>query len=212
MPALEGLTYMRRPVTKIKAFTLIELMVVVALVAGMMSVSIIGLRSIMGVDIKHEISRIAGLISETYSLAIISGKTHRIVFNLDTNSFFVEEKTGDSENIMPELGYEEESKLDEKLKKFRPAFTKVSGLLGETNKLKSGAKFAGLWVEKMPEIVRANQAYIYFFSDGYSQLALVSISEENNESNSISLILQPLTGTVSIQMGEPQTSELSNEP
>ena len=195
--------------TKIKAFTLIELMVVIALISGMMAISIIGLKSLIKVDIKEDVSKISGFLQETYSVTVIAGKTHRVVIDFLDNSFFVEEKLGDLENILPEIGYEEE--IDIKEKNILPSFSKLEGKLGEKTFLKKNIKFLGLWVEGMKQVKREQKGYIYFFPDGYTQLSFISIALENNDEDSMSVILHPLTGMVSTQVGEPLIDELVNK-
>ena len=196
----------------IKAFTLIELMVVMALISGMMAISIIGLSSLVKVDMKYDISKITGLLNETYSVSVIAGKTHRVVIDFVDNSFFVEEKSGDLENIVPDLGYEEEEEkkfLEEK--NMLSSFVKLEGKLGEKTYLKKDLKFLGIWVEGMTQVKREQKGYIYFFPDGYTQLSFISISQKNDDEDSMSIILQPLTGMVSTQVAEPLIDELVNK-
>lgn len=200
-------------------FSLLELMVVVVLLGGLIAIVIPSIRSLSSLDLKNEITRIAGLSSEVYALSAISGKTHRIVFDLDTQKYWVEEKVGDAGEIRPELGYEELMKVQieknasaketEAANRFLPSFKEVEGRLGEKYTLSGDMIIHGAWTEQMTEVARTGQVSIYFFSGGYTQSAFVSLSiKGEEEESSIYMALSPLTGAVEINRGEPTISDL----
>lgn len=199
-------------------FSLLELMVVVVLVAGLVAIAIPSLRSLTGANIKNEITKLAGLTSEVYARAAISGITHRINFDLDKQSYWVEEKVGDIGNISPELGYEDimkerQKQLSEKNKddaqRFIPEWKALSDDLGEKFILDQNLVFHGAWTEQMSEVARTGIVSIYFFTGGYTQSAFVSISKEGEEEeSSLYLSLSPLTGAVEIDVGEPEINSL----
>jgi len=198
-------------------FSLLELMVVIVLVGFMVVIAVVSLRSLIGLDLKNEITRIAGLTSEVYDLAAISGKTHRIVFDLDNGSYWVEEKVGEALEIKPELGYEEliKARLQEHKEEsesgveFLPEFKTASGVLGEKYELPTDTVIYGAWTEHMSEIARSGHVFIYFFSGGYTQVSFVSLAVKGNEEKSaIYLSLSPLTGAVKIDLGEPDINIL----
>lgn len=201
----------------LRGFSLLELMVVVVLLAGLIAIIVPSLQAITGLDIKNEITRMAGLSSEVYALAAISGRTHRIVFDLDKRQYWVEEKTGDLGAISPELGYEElmKSRLvkdedkDDPINQFLPTFKAVDSTLGEKQSLPGDLVFHGAWTEQMTDISRAGQTSIYYFPGGYTQAAFVSLAIRGDEENSLMYIsISPLTGAIKIDLGEPNISDL----
>jgi type II secretory pathway pseudopilin PulG len=199
---------------KLYAFSLLELLVVIVLLAGLFAIAIPSIRSLGGLDLKSQIIKIAGLTSEVYALAAISGKTHRIVFDLDTQKYWVEEKASDVGEIMPELGYEDlfkerQGKNNEPADRFVPSFKEVSGDLGEKFELDKNLVIHGVWTEDMTDIARTGKARIYFFSGGYTEVAFISLAIKGEENDSsMYLSLEPLTGEVAIDYGEPDTSKL----
>lgn len=197
-------------------FTLLELMVVVTLVAGLMAVAIPTIRSLGGLDLKNEVIKIAGLSSEVYALAAISGKTHRIVFDMDNQQYWVEEKVGDAGEIQPELGYEDlfKSKTEKKDEnnpgdKFAPSFKEAEGYKDTKTTLHKNLVIHGVWTEDMTEVSRSGKAALYFFAGGYTQASFVSVAIKGEEQEtSMYVALNPLTAMATIELGEPETKSL----
>lgn len=194
---------------------MLELLVVMALMAGLIAIAIPSIRSLGGLDIKNEMVKMAGLSSEVYALAAISGKTHRIVFDLEAQEYWVEEKTGDAGEINPELGYEElfKSKTQKKEKKpedkFLPSFKEVEGSLHGHIKLHRNLVIHGVWTEDREDIARTGKVAIYYFSGGFTQTAFVSVAEKGDEEEtSMYLTLNPLTAAITIELGEPEPKDL----
>lgn len=204
---------------RISGFSLLELMVVVVLIGGLILIAIPSLRALTSLDIKKEITKIAGLASEVYDRAAIMGKTHRIVFDMDEQKYWVEEKEGEIGDINPELGYEELMKeqikknlLKDEKDKFMPSFKAAEGSLGEKQDLPANVVIHGVWTEQMSEVARKGQASIYFFSDGYTQSSFVSLALKGEDvENAFYLSLSPLTGKAFINVGEPEISDLTGK-
>ena len=199
-------------------FSLLELMVVLVLASGLLMIAFTSINALTGTDIKSEITKMAGMASESFSRAAIVGKTQRLVFDLDNNQYWLEEKNTDVGVISPELGYEELMKQAQKKQidseeadknPYIPTFGAVEGVMGEKQKLKSSLVIHGVWTEQMSEVMRAGLVYIYFFSDGYTQSSFVSVAEKGHDDNVFYFSLSPLTGAVSIGFSEPQISDLT---
>lgn len=207
------------PRFKKMGFTLLELMVVVVLLAGLLAIIIPALSSISSADIKNEAVTIAGLSHEVYARAAISGVTHRLNIDLDNQKYWVEAKEGDAGLIAPEMGYDElmkslQAKGEKEAQqspeyKYVPHYKAAEGVLGQINELGRNIVFYGAWTEQMTEVARSGIVSIYFFSGGYTQSAFVSLAQKDDEKDSaIYLALSPLTGSVSINFGEPNIQDL----
>ena len=201
--------------SKIAGFTVVELMVVVLLIGALMTMSILSIRSLGGVEAKEELTRIAGLCSEIYTNARISSVTHRINFDLDNNNYWVEKEVAEAGESKPALGHgdvtidllespkkkEEEEESDN----LAPTFKPVEGSLGEKYQLPKALVIHGAWTDELQEVARTGIVSIYFFGGGYTQASFVSLAEKGDEENSsIYLALTPLTGAIATNYGSPK--------
>lgn len=195
---------------------MLELMVVVVLVGVMMAIAIPSIQSLSGAKVKEAVTRIAGLSSEVYAKAAISGVTHRINFDLDSNQYWVEVREIEAGLIAPDLGYDEllktlraKQKEGEKELKLTPRYKAVEGQLGEKYSLPKNLVLFGAWTDQLEEVARTGLVSIYFFSGGYTQASFVSVAEKGDEvENAIYIALNPLTGAATINYGEPTTTSL----
>lgn len=85
-----------RPVLhRTRGFTLIELAIVLGLIALITSIAVPSFNALTAVDLRSTTSMVAGMIREAYARAAITGKVHRIVFDMDKGAFWIE-RTNDS--------------------------------------------------------------------------------------------------------------------
>ena len=73
-----------------RAFTLIEVMIAMALVAMMFVGTIMGVRSLAKSDLRSSATRMAGAIRYLFDRASTTGKVHRLVLDFDTGKYWAE--------------------------------------------------------------------------------------------------------------------------
>jgi general secretion pathway protein H len=73
-----------------RGFTLIEVMIAMALVALMVTASILGMRSLAKSDLRATATRMAGAIRYVFDRASTTGKVHRLVLDFDNGKFWAE--------------------------------------------------------------------------------------------------------------------------
>jgi general secretion pathway protein H len=71
-------------------FTLIEIMIVLAIAALIMSLGVKGLRSLARADLRAGATHLAGSIRFMFDRASTTGKMHRMVFDFDSNKYWEE--------------------------------------------------------------------------------------------------------------------------
>ena len=69
-----------------QGFTLLELMLVSALIVGAMSAAVYGLRSVTGAQARSEAYKIAATLRYLYNTSIADGATYRLVIDMDARS------------------------------------------------------------------------------------------------------------------------------
>jgi len=81
-------------VRALRGFSMLEIAVVILLLGAMAAIAIPSLNSLTGVELRRATGMLSGLCRDTYAKAALSGNAHRIVFDLENNSYWVERATG----------------------------------------------------------------------------------------------------------------------
>jgi general secretion pathway protein H len=74
----------------VRGFTLLEVMIVIAIIAMVTIVSITGLRSFAKTDLRNSASRMAGSIRYLFDRASTTGKVHRLVIDFEDGKYWAE--------------------------------------------------------------------------------------------------------------------------
>lgn len=82
------MTRRRRP--SAQGFTLIEMMIVLAIVALITAVTVTGLRSMFKTDLRSTATRMAGSIRYLFDRASTTGRVHRLVLDFDNGKYWAE--------------------------------------------------------------------------------------------------------------------------
>lgn len=195
-----------------RGFTVLEILIGLLLVALLLAIAIPTFRSLTRVQLKETANQMLGLVRDTYSKATLSNKAHRIVFDMDAGQYWVE-VSNDQVRISEEDESDEGGKLgifqgedkdkDQKYAK-PPAFVPDEGEFGTKQKLPNGIRFWGFWADYMKERARSGEAALYFFPDGYTQTAQITLTDDEEGDHVLTLVVEPLTGEVVIENSEPE--------
>lgn len=196
-----------------RGFTILEILIGLLIVALVIAVTIPSFRSLTRVQLKSTSGQLVGLIRDTYSRAALSGRTFRIVFDMDQNSYWIE-ASKDEVRVSGEEDYireeEDESGLEwldererEKRKYLRkPEFLPIDDEFGKKQKLAEGVRIFGVWVEGMKERLREGSVPLYFFPSGYTQKAQITLTDDEEGKHVMTLVTEPLTGEVVVENEE----------
>ena len=206
--------------------TLIELMVVVALIALVVGSAVAGLRSMAKSDLRSSASRMAGTIRYLFDRASTTGKIHRLVLDMDKGRYWAE--VSDDRFIMAGGRETEESRKREadklakeaedakkraeektgldamqeryKPEEFRPKrarFDAFKEMAVKPVDLKD-ARIADIYTPRLADPLDAGQGFIYFFPLGMTEAAIVHLTDKKRDAV-YSLVVHPLTGRVQIK-------------
>jgi type II secretory pathway pseudopilin PulG len=89
---------------KLPGYTLLEIGIALLLVGVLVAVAVPTLNALTGAELKRSTGMLQGLMRDTYARAALSGNAHRIVFDLDMNTYWVEQTEGNA--VMPRKLYE----------------------------------------------------------------------------------------------------------
>jgi general secretion pathway protein H len=207
-------------------FTLIEILVVLAIVGILAGLSIRGLRSLARSDLRANVSHLGGAIRYLFDRASTTGKYHRLVIDVDQGKYWAEvsddqfylprePETEASQKKLAEL----EAKLDEKEAQ-RKELAEAAGDIDMSKVLPMDfrpkrARFGAfketalkpvtmkntlvmdVFTPRMADPITKGRAYIYFFPLGQTEPAIVHLSDPSEETI-YSLVVHPVTGRVRI--------------
>ncbi|MEI6806148.1 MAG: prepilin-type N-terminal cleavage/methylation domain-containing protein [Myxococcaceae bacterium] len=186
-----------------RGFSLIEIMVVLLLVGVFTAIAIPTFRSINGSKLKSTANQLQGLIRDTYARASLSGKTCRIVFDMDKKEYWIEESadTVKVKNKEQDEDAKRDRERDPEVAKLAkpPEFKAVEDELGEKQKLPEDIYFRSIWIDRFEERANKGQIALYFFPDGYTEEAQIIIADDPEGKRLYNLVVEPLTGAVVIE-------------
>jgi general secretion pathway protein H len=208
---------------------MIEILVVIMIAAGIMTMAVLGIKALGRGDLRSSSSKLAGAIRYCFDRSVTTGQYYRIVLDLDNNKYWAER----SDDRMYLARDKEESpgqgkafdrvaaekKLDEEELKQK----ELQGQLGGTAAMLEPppkprrARFQTFKDATLPQVVlkktrlfdvytprqrepyTSGRAYLYFFPDGHTERAVVRLSDGDNF---YSLVIHPLTGRVEVKGGK----------
>ena len=212
-----------------RGFSLVEILVVIAILGLMMGASVYGFRSIAKSDLRSSSAKLAGAIRYCFDRSVTTGSYFRLVLDLDGNKYWAERSddrtylTAGKENA-PGKGealdvQALEKQRDEDDAKLQELATSVGGQMVQLDpppkpkrakfqtfkdttlpQVKLGrAKLFDVFTPRQREPYLKGRAYLYFFPDGHTERAIVRLHDGDDF---YSLVIHPLTGRVEVITGK----------
>lgn len=207
-------------------FTLIEILVVLAIVGILAGLSIRGLRSLARSDLRASVSHVSGAIRYLFNRASTTGQYHRLVIDIDAGRYWAEvsddmfylPRDPETESSVKKLAALE-ADLDEKDARrkemavaagdvdmskvlpmdFRPKKARF-GAFKESNLKPVTLKntvVMDVFTPRVADPVTKGRAYVYFFPLGQTEPAVIHLSDPTQQTI-YSLVVHPITGRVRI--------------
>lgn len=207
-------------------FTLIEILIVLAIIGLIAGMSIRGIRSLAKSDLRASTARLSGAVRFLFDRASTTGKYHRLVIDLDEGRYWAE--VSDDRFYMPrepeteaslkklaELQAEQDERDRARAEMARAAggqdLSKVEPTEFRPKQVRFGsfketaikpvtlkkAKVTDVYTPRLAEPVTAGRAYVYFFPLGQTEAAIIHLADEDG-TTPYSLVVHPITGRVRI--------------
>ncbi len=168
-----------------KGFTLIEIMIVVAIMVAVTAASLYGMGIIGRADVKGEAIRFSSEIRYVFNMAASSNKTLQMKIDFENRQFTVEELNmigGLSEHeLKGKINEERASIIDDEDQKFgKVQRTKLEDdvISEEESKLKDGVYFLGLLTSHHDELQNEGVGTINFFANGFVERSIIYLGDE----------------------------------
>lgn len=207
-------------------FTLLELLLVIAIVGGLTGIAVSTFSQISNTKIRVATNKLAAALRHSFGYAVSHGRFVRMVLDLEGNRYWVESSDRPiflaskkrEENVDPNALTEEEKEEIEEAKeegrpiKERPRFAK-DNVISEV-KLEKGLSLRSVFTANQDEVFTSGKAYIHFFPNGFAEPAMVAIGqgESIDDGGAYTLILSPLTGKVKREVGVVDPDRYFGEP
>ncbi|MDR0965393.1 MAG: prepilin-type N-terminal cleavage/methylation domain-containing protein [Myxococcales bacterium] len=205
--------------------TLIEISIALLIVALLMFVAVPSIEAIAGIRAREEAGKLAGAIRYLYGHAALMGKTCRLRFDLDEQTYAAqctEERftvSGVKERSRDGLKLEEKEErwssrtvssvhdeligsaeaLREKIEK-QASFSDFTDQELKPRTLPDGANLA-VWTTRQTERYTQGEAFLYFFPQGYTERAQLYVSDDAGD-DVYTLVVAPLSGKVRVEFGD----------
>jgi len=151
-----------------RAFTLIEILVVMFLIGAFLAIAVPRFKDITDVNIKSASRQLSGTIKYLYNEAIFKKNVYRLVFDLDNQEYWVEYLDGNQ-------------------------FTAALDPILKKKKLPSGISFSDIYTERTTEKVdKGNEVFLVFLPTGFVDFAVIHL--ETTSQNYYTIVTKPYTG------------------
>lgn len=215
-----------------RGYSLIEIMLVMAIGGLVAGGAILGFRSLVRSEIRSTATKLAAAIRYSYDRAISTGAYYRLHINFDENSYRLEKADarvllntserasrngrGEDRDIEDRRAQEDDQKgqpsgvSSELLPPPSPRRPKFAAYVDSQLKpvRLSRARILDVMTPRQSEAYRRGHAYLHFFPDGHTERALIHIGPDSDnpaEDEQFSLLVHALTGRVEVLPGRAPT-------
>jgi len=202
-------------------------MLIVLLIIALVSAGVVmGTGQLSGAKLHKSATTITGLIRVAYVRATVTARSERIVFDLDTGKFWLEESeqpmlvqthdttgTGGADPVTEaeRQALAEKARLITGPQAPRPTFHAVKpGLYaasdnqgGSEQSLPFGIRFRDVQTAHDEDARTKGRAYLYFWPGGLTERASIVLRKGDSlaETDAMTLMVSPITGVVTIKPG-----------
>lgn len=214
-------------------FTLLEVGIGLALLALLIAVAVPSLGALSGAQLREDSSLMAGVVRDVYARTALAGKTSRLVFDFEKNAWWVEDAPVVARVHNEKLRADRDGKaaldhVDERLERIEadtkdeeeraqlellspPQWKPSEDDYGEPHPLTGDVRFKQIWIEHLDEPFKAGQVALYFFPGGFTEEALITLTDDDDGERTLTLVVSSLTGDVAIEQEEPRVPDLEDD-
>ena len=183
-------------------FSLIELMIVVAIIGLVGMIAVPSISNTFRFSVKSCAREISTLIKETSNAAQITGKVHRVAYDVKNDQYWAE-SSGENTLLKSDESREKDkekhtfftSKEDESKK--NGGFHQEGSLTKKKRTLPIGVKFKNIYTEQSEDPITDGIAYTHVFPQGMTEKSLIHLIDTSK--NEVSLIVTNLLGRCQIE-------------
>ncbi|MBC7692456.1 MAG: prepilin-type N-terminal cleavage/methylation domain-containing protein [Methylotenera sp.] len=178
-----------------QGFTLIEMLVVIALIGLIGLFAIPSISGVFKLSLGTATREMASVIKETYNSTAMTKKVHRLVYDFKAGQYWVE---SGPESLL--LDTADTRQKEERRRRFtKPnekeepsAFTLDKSVTRKKLTLPRGVEFEDVVTEQTKEPLTEGKGYTHFFPHGIIEQTVIHLKD--NANHHVTLVIQPLVG------------------
>jgi general secretion pathway protein H len=210
---------MARRRAQARGFTLVELLIAVAVMALLTAAAVPALNAVTGANARSAAGELAGAMRFLFDTAALRRQTCRLALDLEERSWWAEctqdrvfaarealsasdaarEEAQDDEELAARFPDDRDAEQRRLLAKAR--WGQFSDRIAKKRSLPGGAAFQEVWAEHLREPATRGKAYVYFYPQGRAEEARVPIADGDNV---YSVLLPAFTGRARVVAGKPE--------
>lgn len=198
------------PKLNTSGFSLLELLIVVGILGLVGLIAIPSISNTFRFSVQSSAREIATLIKDASNSAQVTGKVHRIAYDVKNEQYWVE-SSSEATLLKSDESKEKEkeqhsifSLKDEEKKS--DGFRQEAMLTKKKRNLPIGVRFKDVFTEQGDEAITDGMAYTHLFPQGMSEKTLVHL--EDTAKNEVSLIVTNLLGRCQVEGREIPAKEI----
>lgn len=200
-------------------FSLLEVMVVIAILLAIVAVSVPALNAVLQLEQRRCARDLALTYERLNDEAVLRNVTFRVAFHIDAGYYEVE--VGDADTLIyddPDARAAEEERVRDLLAGFdeeeraeysagQSRFETITTFHKRRIDLPNGTLFGGVYTPQYGEMVKPTYTedtedqvvvYSYIFPNGFSEPTIVQIVEAKHPEEGFTVVVEPLTGRVQL--------------
>ena len=182
-----------------RGFTLIEILVVIALAAIITAFVIPSVSSYFQVSINSATREIGTTVKEAYNSTVLTGRVYRITYDLKKNQYWVE---SGPPNVLLDTAAtlkkaEEDSMHHSDEGKPKPdSFSMDRTVTRSKVSLPRGVTFEDVITQQSATPIKSGLAYTHFFPHGITEQTIIHLKDSST--HHASLVISPLVGNTDV--------------
>jgi general secretion pathway protein H len=206
-----------------RGFTLLEVGIALAVLVLGFTLALPSIQSVTGVRMRSAAGQLGSQMRALYNEAALGGHTCRIAFDLDARQYWTEcapnqatissqkDLVRDGRVVVDALKQQEDAQRMAELQRDNPLQAQIEaktafGVFQDPDvrkvTLPDGVSFASVWVQHQAERYLGGNAYVYFFPQGRSERALITLRQKDDyitvQQSSLSGRVQIVDGAVEV--------------
>jgi prepilin-type N-terminal cleavage/methylation domain-containing protein len=184
------------PTRSTDGFSLVELLVVVALIGLISVISLPNVTSYFKLSLNSAAREMAGVFKESYNSSVMTGRVFRIVYDLKNQQYWAE--SGPNTILLDTSDTKEREERRKRFtrdsdKKEQPVgFQLDKGVTRGKVSLPRGVEFRDVTSEQSKEPVTSGLTYTHFFPHGLTEQTIIHLKDTQN--HNVSLVISTIAG------------------